>query len=222
MSHFLLRKTTSLTLTGKYDTFLSLCITLIVKYMKVIQANYGVTLREWQEEDIAAYAALVSDPEVMRYISGGKVRAYAKAQAEIESFSAEIADRGWSRWAIAETQSNQFIGYVGFASHELGLDLGGRALQKYWGSVYTYIAFFLAIQTGFERFGFEHFFTLTHVKNWRAIRMNEKFLCTQNLQYPVVQTPYGPHLKIDYTRDRYQQVKGHNLARLEKFYRRIA
>lgn len=190
--------------------------------MKVIQANYGVTLREWQEEDIAAYAALVSDPEVMRYISGGKVRAYAKAQAEIESFSAEIADRGWSRWAIAETQSNQFIGYVGFASHELGIDLGGRTLQKYWGSIYPYIGFSLAVQAGFECFGFEQFFTLTHVENWRAIRMNEKYLRIKKCENATIQTPYGPHLKIDYTRDRYQQVKHHNLARLEKFYTRIA
>lgn len=190
--------------------------------MKVIHTNFGVTLRDWREEDIQPYAELVSDPEAMRYISDGKVRSYDRAQQEIETFSAEIADRGWSRWAISENNTGRFIGYVGFSPHELGIDLGGRSLQKYWGSAYTYTAFFLAIQAGFEIMGFEEFFTLTYLDNWRAIRMNEKMLLTDELDGSIVVTPHGQHLKVDYTLDRYLKVKNWNLVRLQKFYARIA
>ncbi|MEM0941873.1 MAG: GNAT family N-acetyltransferase [Bacteroidota bacterium] len=188
--------------------------------MKEIASKYGVTIREWQNKDIDDYADLISDSEVMRFISNGKTRTQEIAAQEIKKFKKEASVYGWSRWVVEKSETGEFIGYVGFSNQEHGIDLGGRAKKKFWGTVYPFISFFLAIQYGFENIGFMQFYTLTNIKNRQAISMNEKILYASFTE-PVLETKYGPHLKIDYTKSLYDRVKDRNIARIERLSSRM-
>ena len=137
--------------------------------MCIVVNKYGVVLRNWKNQDVEDYAALVSDPEVMRYIRDGSTREHETAVVEIQRFRQEIANRGWSRWALTVPETGEFIGYIGFADTDMGIDLGGRTKKKFWNTAYPYIGFFLAMQYGFEVLGFNAVYTRTNVLNSRAL-----------------------------------------------------
>ncbi|WP_370694630.1 GNAT family N-acetyltransferase [Pseudomonas sp. FP833] len=95
---------------------------------------YNVYLRTWDQDDIEGYAELLGDPQTMQYISAGTTRNRDTAAAEIARFQQEIAQQGWSRWAVSLGLDSPFIGYAGFAEKEYGINFGNRFLKKYWGS----------------------------------------------------------------------------------------
>jgi RimJ/RimL family protein N-acetyltransferase len=188
---------------------------------KTISQLYNVHVRSWNEQDIDGYTELVSDPETMKYISAGTTRDRATAAAEIKSFQNEIREQGWSRWAVSLGPDSEFIGYVGFAKKEYGINFGSRFLKKYWGSPYPFIAIHLAIEYGFQQVGFEQIYTLSNVLNQRALKTILAFLHLPQTSGTIMQTPYGPHLKLELTHERFLQIAPINLARIERISRRI-
>ena len=68
-------------------------------------------LRQWRAQDRDAFAAMVADPEVMRYFPAPLTRAQSDAMAD--KCEALIAERGWGIWAVERLADQQFIGFVG-------------------------------------------------------------------------------------------------------------
>lgn len=186
-----------------------------------LSSLYNVHLRTWTTTDIAGYSKLISDPETMQFISSGKTRSPAMAAAEIESFQHEISKHGWSRWAVGLGENAPFIGYAGFAKKELGINFGNRFLKKYWGTPYPFTAIYLALDYGFTHFNFKSIYTLTNIKHTRAIEMNRAFLHQPEASGTVIQTPYGPHLKIELTREKHAEIRDLNRAKIDIFSRRM-
>lgn len=182
---------------------------------------YNVHLRTWDQNDIEGYAELLSDPQTMQYISAGTTRDRTAAAAEIEGFQQEIAQQGWSRWAVSLGLDSPFIGYAGFCEKEYGINFGNRFLKKYWGTPYPFTAIHLALEHGFLRLGFDQIYTLTNVKHQRALEMNRAFLHLPHISGTVIETPFGPHLKVDLTRERFMEISPLNRARIDRFSSRL-
>lgn len=70
-----------------------------------------VLLREWRDEDLAPFAAMNADPEVMRYFPSTLSRDESDALAL--RLRDALTQQGWGLWA-AESDSG-FIGFVGVA-----------------------------------------------------------------------------------------------------------
>ena len=68
-------------------------------------------LRPWREDDLAPFAALNTDPEVMRFfeepLSRERSDAWARAIADA------IDDQGWGLWALERRDTGEFIGFTG-------------------------------------------------------------------------------------------------------------
>lgn len=182
---------------------------------------YNVYLRTWDQDDIEGYAELLGDPQTMQYISAGTPRNRDAAAAEIARFQQEIAKQGWSRWAVSLGLDSPFIGYAGFAEKEYGINFGNRFLKKYWGSPYPFAAIHLALEHGFLQLGFDQIYTLTNIKHHRALEMNRAFLHLPQISGTVLETPFGPHLKVDLTRERFMEISPLNRARIDRFSRRL-
>jgi RimJ/RimL family protein N-acetyltransferase len=182
---------------------------------------YNVYLRTWDQDDIEGYAELLGDPQTMQYISAGTTRNRDTAAAEITRFQQEIAQQGWSRWAVSLGLDSPFIGYAGFAEKEYGINFGNRFLKKYWGSPYPFTAIHLALEHGFLQLGFDQIYTLTNIKHHRALEMNRAFLHLPEISGTVMETPFGPHLKVDLTRERFMEISPLNRARIDRFSRRL-
>ena len=65
---------------------------------------HNVHIRSWDDEDIAGYTELLSDPEAMKFISAGTTRDMTAAANEIATFKKEMTDQNWSRWAVSTSR----------------------------------------------------------------------------------------------------------------------
>lgn len=182
---------------------------------------HNVHIRSWDDQDIEGYTDLLGDPETMKFISAGTTRGREAAANEISIFTKELSEQNWSRWAVSLGLEGPFIGYAGFAKKDYGVNFGNRFLKKYWGTPYPFIAIHLALEYGFQYLGFEQIYTLTNINHYRALEMNRAFLHMPEVAGEVIDTAYGPHLKIDLTRERFQEITPANLERITRFSRRM-
>ena len=93
-------------------------------------------LRLWRDEDLPAFAALNSDPRVMRYMP--RLLDRAESDAFAERIKENFAKNGFGLWAVEVIGITDFIGFTGlsvprFEAHftpcvEIGLEAGIRLL----------------------------------------------------------------------------------------------
>ena len=60
-------------------------------------------LRQWTDEDREPFAAMNADPDVMKYFAGVETR--EGSNRIIDIWRAELAERGWSNWAVERMDS---------------------------------------------------------------------------------------------------------------------
>lgn len=188
---------------------------------KSVSHLYNVHIRTWDDSDIDGYSELLGDEQTMKYISAGLTRDRTAAASEIALFQQEIVEQNWSRWAVSLGLNSPFIGYAGFSKKQYGINFGNRFLKNYWGTPYPFTAIHLALEYGFKHLGFDQIYTLTNVEHHRALEMNRAFLHLPQITGTVMETPFGPHLKVDLTRERFMEICPLNRARIERFSRRL-
>jgi len=174
----------------------------------------GFRLCGWSDSDRDGYARLVSDPRVMTYISDGKPRPFERAAREVDAFNQELQARGWSRWAVKREGSEEFLGYSGFAEKAYGINFGQRFFPRLWRTRAPMAATQLALEHGFLTLGFDRIHTLTNVNHTMAIQLNRNYLGVGDDYGVVCDTPFGPHLRIDVSREMF-------LSQLDRNRRRI-
>jgi RimJ/RimL family protein N-acetyltransferase len=135
-------------------------------------------LRHWREADVAPFAALNADPEVMRHFPSPLTREQTEAMYGriLEGF----ATRGFGLWAVELVASGEFIGFVGllvpsFEAHFTPcVEIGWRLARKYWGNGYAPEAAREVLRDGFERVGLSEIVSMTATTNLPSMRVMEK------------------------------------------------
>ena len=94
-----------------------------------------LTLRGWREEDLAPYAAITADPEVMRFM-GGTLDA-ADAWRQMAMFAGHWELRGYGLWVVE--REGELIGRIGLLRPEgwPGLEVGWLLGRAAWGQGYA-------------------------------------------------------------------------------------
>lgn len=116
-----------------------------------------VTLRPWRDDDLAPFAALNDDPDVMRHLSGRLSR--DESDAFVQRVREHFARHGFGLWAL-DVPVLGFAGFVGIGAQvpfELPLagivphahEIGWRLARAAWGHGYATEAAALALQHGF-------------------------------------------------------------------------
>jgi [ribosomal protein S5]-alanine N-acetyltransferase len=70
-------------------------------------------LREIDDDDLDALAAIFADADVMEYIGTGGVLTREHAQRSIDRQSVNYVDRGFGEWATVERSTGEMIGLCG-------------------------------------------------------------------------------------------------------------
>src|SRR3954471_2066328 len=70
-------------------------------------------LRPWRDSDLAPFAAMGADPNVMRHFP--KLLTREETDAAVERFQNQLADQGFSIFAVEEIATQNFIGSVGLS-----------------------------------------------------------------------------------------------------------
>ena len=97
-------------------------------------------LRTWRQGDLAAFAKMHSDPQVMRDL-GGPI-SFEESQVKLSRYISMYKDFGFSRYCV-EDFDGQFVGYVGVCPRDNGQligkhnEIGWRLRKSTWGKGYA-------------------------------------------------------------------------------------
>ncbi|MBY5991511.1 GNAT family N-acetyltransferase [Ferrimonas balearica] len=91
-------------------------------------------LRQWQDKDLDAYAALCADEEVMRYL-GGTTLSREEAWRHMAVMAGHWQLKGFGHWAVEHKASGETIGRLGFLQPEgwPGFEIGWTLARAYQG-----------------------------------------------------------------------------------------
>jgi RimJ/RimL family protein N-acetyltransferase len=134
---------------------------------------------------LPAYAALVSDPEVMRFIGGS--RAVREAARSIAAINARYEEDGFGVLGIERRADARLIGRVGFwvwdrtdwtsghTRHGLGeraeVELGWALMRSAWGYGFATEAAAAMRDHAFRQLRLTRLISLIHPENDRSLRL---------------------------------------------------
>ncbi|MGE3077364.1 MAG: GNAT family N-acetyltransferase [Dehalococcoidia bacterium] len=137
-------------------------------------------LREFRESDVDNLVALDSDPEVMRYLSGGTATPRKIIETQIlPRFMASNSERsGPGYWAAEGRRAGEFLGWFALHPNDDGppntLELGYRLRRETWGRGLATEGARALVEVGFRDLHAHRIFAQTYEDNAASRRVMEK------------------------------------------------
>ena len=141
-------------------------------------------LRPWRESDLAPFAQLNADPEVMRFFPRALDRAASDAMAG--RIGGQVDERGWGLWAVEVPSVAPFIGFIGLqpvpfeAPFGPAMEVGWRLARPFWGRGYAPEGARAALGHGFGDLGLSEIVSMTIPANLPSQRVMLKLGMTRN------------------------------------------
>ncbi len=139
-----------------------------------------LVLRRFTGEDIDNLVELDSDPDVMRFINGGRPTPRDEIENELLPAFLRYYERfaGYGFWAAVERSTGRFIGWFHFRPPKGAprdeVELGYRLFRSAWGRGYATEGSRALIDKGFAELGVQRVFASTMVMNIASRRVMEK------------------------------------------------
>jgi RimJ/RimL family protein N-acetyltransferase len=145
--------------------------------MEDVLETERLRLREFTWDDVENLVELDADPEVMRYITGG--RATSREVIEREELPAFLRrSDGYGFWAAVEKASGDFIGWFHLRLRAEGAadepELGYRLRRSAWGKGYATEGSRALVEKAFAELGARRVWAETMVVNTASRRVMEK------------------------------------------------
>ncbi len=143
-----------------------------------------VLLRPWRAADLAPFAALNADPEVMEHLPAPLTR--EESDATVTRIDAHLAAHGFTFWAVEVPGEAPFAGFVGlvvprFEAHFTPcVEIGWRLAREHWGKGYAVEAAAVALRAAFGPLGLHEIVALTVPGNLRSRRVMERLCMHRN------------------------------------------
>jgi len=133
-------------------------------------------LDTWQSADWTALRPIATDPEVMRYITGGtpwsdeRIRAFVDRQVNLYTY------RGFCRWRLIEKASEEMIGFCGVGTWRDYPDpeIGWWLARSHWGRGLATEAARVALKDAIERVKLDRIVSVAMLGNTASIAIMKK------------------------------------------------
>ena len=148
--------------------------------MHIILETPRLTVRQFTEDDIDNLFSLNSDPEVMRYLTGGRPTPRAEIRDQIIPFHLAVYQRldRLGTWAAESAATAEFLGWFHLRpgpDHDItNVELGYRLRRSTWNKGYATEGSCALITMGFADLGVERVFAHTMTVNTASRRVMEK------------------------------------------------
>ena len=148
--------------------------------MHIILETPRLALRQFTEDDVDNLFDLNSDPEVMRYLTGGRPTPREEIRDQIIPFHMAVYDRldRLGTWAAESTGTGEFLGWFHFrpgpGADITNVDLGYRLRRSVWNKGYATEGSRALINMGFTDLGVERVFAHAMTVNTASRRVLEK------------------------------------------------
>jgi 3-dehydroquinate dehydratase/shikimate dehydrogenase len=152
-------------------------------------------LRPWQESDLAPFAKLNADHEVMEFFP--KTLSGKESDELVQKFTQHIETYGWGLWAVEVLDCRDFIGTIGIkhinfeANFTPAVEVGWRLAKEQWGKGYATEGALASLQYGFEVLHLEKIVAITTVSNLRSQRVMKKIGMQQVSDFDHPMLPEG-------------------------------
>lgn len=137
-------------------------------------------LRRWRAEDVDPFAAICSDPEVMRHIGCGATRTRDQSAASIQAYETDWEEKGYGLFAVELLDSNRLIGFTGLTEPSFlpeimpAVELGWRFARECWGNGYATEAARAALDFGLVTLRIPEIVSICQAGNHASDRIAEK------------------------------------------------
>jgi ribosomal-protein-alanine N-acetyltransferase len=141
-------------------------------------------LRAWRAADLAPFAALNGDLQVMEHFPSTLSR--PASDRLVETIVEGWAAIGFGLWAVERTSDRTFLGFTGlsrpsFEAHFTpAVEVGWRLARHAWGHGYATEAARAAVAFGFQTVGLEEIVSFTVPDNERSRRVMERLGMTRD------------------------------------------
>jgi RimJ/RimL family protein N-acetyltransferase len=162
--------------------------------MQVFLETERLLLRRFTEDDLENLVELDSDPEVMRFITGGRATPREEVENEILPAFLDHYERcaGYGFWAALEKSTERFLGWFHFRPAEGAppgeVELGYRLRRSAWGRGYATEGSRALTHKGFTELAVERVVASTMVVNVASRRVMESRACDSYGSF----TSHGP------------------------------
>jgi RimJ/RimL family protein N-acetyltransferase len=148
--------------------------------MPIILETPRLILRQFTEDDVDNLFDLNNDPQVMRYLTGGRPTPREVIRDEVIPFHLAVYARldRLGTWAAESAATREFVGWFHFRPGPGGditnIDLGYRLRRPAWNKGYATEGSRALISMGFTGLGVERVFAHTMTVNTASRRVLEK------------------------------------------------
>ena len=145
---------------------------------KIYVKTPRIVLRDWTEKDIAPFAGMNSDPDVMRYFPS--ILTHDKSREFFDRITSAIAEKGYGLFAAELVETGEFMGFIGFSNPKFEawftpcIEIGWRLDKKFWGKGLATEGAAACLKAGFEELGFGKVYSFTSEINIPSRRVMEK------------------------------------------------
>lgn len=152
-------------------------------------------LCEWSLSDLEESRPIFTDPDVMRYISGGSPRSDDQIREFIARQQNHFRSRGFCLWKLLLKPEARLIGFCGLQPLELdsasAVEIGWRLAKDQWNCGLATEAARVALQHAVEYAHLERIIAIAMPENRASLRIMEKLgmtydRATQKGGFPVV------------------------------------
>lgn len=126
-------------------------------------------LRPWRDTDLAEFAQMCTDPQVMRYFPAPLSR--LESAAFIGRVRGHFAEYGYGLWALERKDTGAFIGFTGLmnvgfdAPFAPAVEIGWRLVPEHWGLGYASEAAWAVLRCAFDRLALDQVVSFTTESN---------------------------------------------------------
>jgi len=130
----------------------------------------------WTEADWLALKPIATDPEVMRYISGGQPWPDDRIQEFVRRQIDGLRLHGYRMWQLLEASGGGMIGFCGLQplAGTGDVEIGWWLARSHWGRGLATEAARAVLRDGFERAGLARIVAIAQPQNRASIRVMEK------------------------------------------------
>jgi RimJ/RimL family protein N-acetyltransferase len=148
--------------------------------MQIVLETERMFLRRFTPDDVDTLFELDSDPEVMRFLTGGRATPREIIEQKILPGFIHSSERmdGFGVWAAIEKASGDFLGWFSFRPPDGAgpeeVSLGYRLRRAAWGQGYATEGARALVRKGFVELGVQRVVATTYQDNLASRRVMEK------------------------------------------------
>jgi ribosomal-protein-alanine N-acetyltransferase len=139
-------------------------------------ATPRLLMRPFTADDFQDLYTLYNNPEVMKYITGGKPRTTEETAKALERMISRFEESGYGMFAVIERREKRFIGRCGLQPLENSglIELGYTFIPSAWGKGYATESSLQVLRSAFNEWDLDKIVAIAKEENKASTRVMEK------------------------------------------------